>query len=349
MSREAILRAAVSIMELSHRASTTGPFASRVGWWSATFVQWHPLAVALAELCHYYTHTRPGTSRDNPEMAGEATDARREEEGDAGLAALVDRAWAVVEAVFPLWADRIADTKRGTLWRPIRKLYRKAKAARAAALSGGAAVGVPATTDTTTAHGGTSRVAAGSNNKTSAFYDQTTPSNPNSNPTSASGSDPVPPRRHHAEPTPTPAASAMLDIGSNAILPQPPPIPPSTSAQPPAMSSEPWFGPATMSAPQQHQHQHQHPQQHHPLPLQQYPIPPPNSNADDAAGAATGGTWFGDSVPWPDINFDLLSGMDGGVGVSAGTGWDAMDWSTWDEFVDDTYAEGPLTSSSDGS
>lgn len=37
--------------------------------------------------------------------------------------------------MFPRWSDRIADAKRGSLWRPIRKLYKKAKAAREAALS----------------------------------------------------------------------------------------------------------------------------------------------------------------------------------------------------------------------
>ena len=45
-----------------------------------------------------------------------------------------------------------------------------------------------------------------------------------------------------------------------------------------------------------------------------------------------------------------LAAIDANWEVSgAGNGWDTMDWSTWDEFVDDTYAEGPLTSSSDGS
>ncbi|KAK8016484.1 C6 transcription factor [Apiospora rasikravindrae] len=44
------------------------------------------------------------------------------------------RAWASVDIVYPLWAHVVADTRRGQLWRPIRKLYKKAKAARAAAL-----------------------------------------------------------------------------------------------------------------------------------------------------------------------------------------------------------------------
>ena len=63
-------------------------------------IQWHPLAVALAELC---------TQSSGP---------------------LVDRAWRVVDTVFPLWSEHVADTKRGRLWRPIKKLHKKAQAVR---------------------------------------------------------------------------------------------------------------------------------------------------------------------------------------------------------------------------
>ncbi|KAI1804745.1 fungal-specific transcription factor domain-containing protein [Daldinia bambusicola] len=99
---EATLRTAISIVELNEHLAT-GPYGHRFSWWVDTYVQWHPLAVALAELC---TQTR-----------GE----------------LVERAWHTVEDVFPKWSEVIADTKNGTLWRPIRKLYKKAKAARLAA------------------------------------------------------------------------------------------------------------------------------------------------------------------------------------------------------------------------
>ncbi|KAI0441912.1 fungal-specific transcription factor domain-containing protein [Xylaria telfairii] len=104
VSRQSTLRTAVSIMELSE-LSESGPYSDRFRWWAETYVQWHPLAVTLAELC---TQT----------------------EGET-----VERAWQVVEFVFPRWSVRIADAKRGSLWRPIRKLYKKAKAAREAALS----------------------------------------------------------------------------------------------------------------------------------------------------------------------------------------------------------------------
>ncbi|KAK7962215.1 uncharacterized protein PG986_003040 [Apiospora aurea] len=103
VSREAMLQTAVSVLELTQR-NEKSPFAERFGWWSNTYVQWHPLAVCLAELC---SQTR---------------------------GPLVQRAWASVDIVYPLWAHVVADTRRGQLWRPIRKLYKKAKAARAAAL-----------------------------------------------------------------------------------------------------------------------------------------------------------------------------------------------------------------------
>ncbi|XXH02419.1 hypothetical protein Hte_008794 [Hypoxylon texense] len=111
---EATLRTAISIVELNEYLRA-GPYGDRFRWWADTYVQWHPLAVALAELC---TLTR-----------GE----------------LADRAWRIIDDGFPAWSEVIADTKSGTLWRPIRKLYKKAKAARLAAAAG------PSATATATA------------------------------------------------------------------------------------------------------------------------------------------------------------------------------------------------------
>ncbi|KAI1763550.1 fungal-specific transcription factor domain-containing protein [Hypoxylon sp. FL1150] len=114
----ATLRTAISIVELNEYLRT-GPYGDRFRWWADTYVQWHPLAVALAELC---TLTR----------------------GD-----LADRAWRIIDDVFPAWSEVIADTKSGTLWRPIRKLYKKAKAARAAAGSGATSTDVTMTNTST--------------------------------------------------------------------------------------------------------------------------------------------------------------------------------------------------------
>ncbi|KAI0531794.1 fungal-specific transcription factor domain-containing protein [Xylaria digitata] len=101
---ESTLRTAVSIMELSDFLET-GPYSDRIRWWTESWVQWHPLAVALAELCAQTT------------------------------GAVVEHAWRVIDVVFPRWSNKIADLKRGSLWRPIRKLYKKAKAAHKAAVS----------------------------------------------------------------------------------------------------------------------------------------------------------------------------------------------------------------------
>ncbi|KAH7133288.1 hypothetical protein B0J13DRAFT_97832 [Dactylonectria estremocensis] len=103
VSRETMLRTSLSLMDLRTRL-TEREWGERFGWWADTYVQWHPLAVALAELCV-------------------------QTEGE-----LVDRAWEVVERNFPASRDNIADSAKGSLWRPIKKLLKKAKAARAEAL-----------------------------------------------------------------------------------------------------------------------------------------------------------------------------------------------------------------------
>ena len=102
VSREHVLHTAVAIMELQQHGKD-GPFAERFGWWTENYPQWHPLAVALAELC---------SQTSGP---------------------LVDRAWAIIDSVLEQWSDQIADTKAGTLLRPIKKLLKKARAARAEA------------------------------------------------------------------------------------------------------------------------------------------------------------------------------------------------------------------------
>lgn len=115
VSRETMLRTAVSIMELRERMAGD-EWVDRFGWWTDTYVQWHPLAVALAELC-----VQP--------------------EGE-----LADRAWAVIDRTFPTSREQIADTASGPLWKPIKKLLKKAKAARAEAQMKSLAIEQPAIT-----------------------------------------------------------------------------------------------------------------------------------------------------------------------------------------------------------
>ena len=100
ISRELVLRSAVENLEYSHLLQTE-PAAAQWRWYFNTRVQWHALAATLAELCVQ----------------------------DKGP--LVERAWKVVEVVFEDWADHIADSRKGMLWRPIKKLMSKAQAKRA--------------------------------------------------------------------------------------------------------------------------------------------------------------------------------------------------------------------------
>ena len=100
VSRELVLKTAVQNLEYSHLLGTE-PAAAQWRWYFNTRVQWHSLAATLAELCVQ----------------------------DKGP--LVERAWQVVDAVFEQWAEHIADSRRGMLWRPIKKLMSKAQAKRA--------------------------------------------------------------------------------------------------------------------------------------------------------------------------------------------------------------------------
>ena len=72
------------------------------GWLFRTYMQWHALAFMLSELCHR-------TSGD-----------------------LVERAWVAVEKTRDgRWGSPILeDSRAGHLWRPLKKLYRKAREAR---------------------------------------------------------------------------------------------------------------------------------------------------------------------------------------------------------------------------
>lgn len=48
---------------------------------------------------------------------------------------LVEQAWQFVEVTYNRFVDIVADSRRGMLWRPVEKLYKKAKANRAARLA----------------------------------------------------------------------------------------------------------------------------------------------------------------------------------------------------------------------
>lgn len=91
-----ILKMALEILEMAQIIlddAKVDPFR----WLGDMYVQWRPLAVALAELC---------VQTEGP---------------------LVDRAWAIVGPAYETAATNVADTNKGMLWRPIEKLMRKAR------------------------------------------------------------------------------------------------------------------------------------------------------------------------------------------------------------------------------
>ena len=94
-----ILRLSVDVLERFHQLATD-PAVSQFRWLSQTYVQWHALAVTIAELCV-------------------------ETEGP-----MVERAWVVVEPSFQQAAQHVADSDRGMLWRPIKKLMSRAREIR---------------------------------------------------------------------------------------------------------------------------------------------------------------------------------------------------------------------------
>ena len=99
VNRDDVLKTAVQILEYSHLIDFE-PAVARWNWHCRTHVQWHALAATLAELCV------------------------------RNRGSLVDRAWTIVDAVFDESGTRIADSKSGMLWRPIKKLMSKAQSKR---------------------------------------------------------------------------------------------------------------------------------------------------------------------------------------------------------------------------
>ncbi|KAL1641233.1 hypothetical protein SLS58_006135 [Diplodia intermedia] len=101
-TKQEILNTAITHLRVDYGLQLH-PSSSKYKWYYETYVQWHPLAVALAELC---VQTR---------------------------GALVDEAWSIVDAVYERARSRVTDV---SLWRPVRKLHQKARRARASALRG---------------------------------------------------------------------------------------------------------------------------------------------------------------------------------------------------------------------
>lgn len=86
----------LTTMEAIEEHETTVAFA----WYFKTYVPWHALAVALSKLC---TETQ---------------------------GSLADEAWSIIDRYYKKWSERVADSKEGMFWRPIKNLTQRARAAR---------------------------------------------------------------------------------------------------------------------------------------------------------------------------------------------------------------------------
>ena len=95
--RSTILSLSIQVLENAQMVYTD-PRAKPWSWF--VWIEWHPLAVAIAELCS-------------------------QTEGN-----LIDRAWDVVKVAYKHYADMVADSKSGMLWRPMAKLMKKAQTKR---------------------------------------------------------------------------------------------------------------------------------------------------------------------------------------------------------------------------
>jgi hypothetical protein len=94
-----ILCLSVEVMDKAYQLSTD-PITQPIWWLAGNYTQWHALAVTLGELC---------VQTEGP---------------------IVDRAWNIVDAMFVMTEETVADSNTGMLWSPIRKLARRARSAR---------------------------------------------------------------------------------------------------------------------------------------------------------------------------------------------------------------------------
>ncbi|KAG6367968.1 hypothetical protein INS49_002168 [Diaporthe citri] len=277
VSREHMLQTAVAIMELqacgpSSAAMSPEEFRERYIWWQDGYIPWHPLAVALAELC---------VQTEGP---------------------MVDRAWKTIDRVMPSWSDKVADTKKGALWRPIRKLLKQARQRRAEAQMRKLGISEP----------GQQGILGGQAQSTHPPPPQTQ---------TRDTAHPRARQAHQAVPASTPVHS---------------PTPPSV----PARASRPPPNPATALGPTG-------------IPLSQDfgLMPDMPSAASPFIMKNSHQQWTIDFADLADVPMDTMIGNGGGVGVGGGgQDFDLMDWSYWNDFVNDASVnvEGHTSPSSEG-
>lgn len=98
-TKDRLFLTSIEVIEFS-RLLETETTTLKWGWLFRTYVQWHAVAFVLSQLCVRTT---------GPD---------------------VGKAWAAVDSVFDDWGGVVSASKRGMLWKPLRKLMTRARAAR---------------------------------------------------------------------------------------------------------------------------------------------------------------------------------------------------------------------------
>lgn len=99
-TKDRLFLTSVEVIEFSHLLETER-LTQKWGWLFRTYVQWHAVAFVLSQLCIR-------TSGPN-----------------------VEKAWTAVDSVFEDWGGAVSSSKRGMLWKPLRKLMVRARSVRA--------------------------------------------------------------------------------------------------------------------------------------------------------------------------------------------------------------------------
>ncbi|KAI9718651.1 MAG: hypothetical protein M1828_006659 [Chrysothrix sp. TS-e1954] len=104
VSGTSVLTIAIEVLEKT-RVMWSSPKVQPWCWWGRMYNQWFAIAVACGELCV------------------------------SSSGSIVERAWRIVEPSYAWYAQGVADSTKGKLWRPIEKMMRKAKENRARAMA----------------------------------------------------------------------------------------------------------------------------------------------------------------------------------------------------------------------
>lgn len=98
-TKDSLFLTSIEVIEFSALLETETT-TLKWGWLFRTYVQWHAVAFVLSQLC---------VRTSGPQ---------------------VEKAWAAVDSVFDEWGGVVSASKRGMLWKPLRKLMARARAAR---------------------------------------------------------------------------------------------------------------------------------------------------------------------------------------------------------------------------